>query len=515
LHAVNSESQGTHKTFNLLIWLLALLSLAFSLWAVRVGWHNSIYDFHGFRQAQTAISAQSIRDGGPILRYETPVLGPPWSMPFEFPLYQALVAGVSRLSAMPIDQAGRLVSVLFFYLCLFPLASIMSSLGLRRLQIVPTLALFAANPFYIFISRLVMIESTALFFSLAYLALMLALAQASKDDRVSRHLLLAALCGAIAGPVKATTFAPYLMLGAVLMVGKLLRQRRDKTWDSKLFLAIFGFCFVLPAAATLLWTKFADAIKLRNPITAQLTSSALRTWNFGTLSQRLQVRSYWWVNWNLGHLIGLHLLALILILLLIFYRRSLWMMALCFAVYIGTAEIFFNLYFVHHYYPYSVSVLIIGGLGYTFGSLLGAPDKRAWLGLALFAVVLAAGAREYHRDFYVTQNTNAPGKPSAAAWIDQATQPSDAIAIFGWGYSPELPYQSHRRAVMDWQPEWPSAPLANSAFQKALDNQGAAHIGAVAVCFGVDPALPQYLLELGMPATPQTRLDGCDLYKRN
>jgi hypothetical protein len=193
-------------------------------------------------------------------------------------------------------------------------------------------------------------------------------------------------------------------------------------------------------------------------------------------------------------------------------------MALCFAVYIGTAEVFFNLYYIHQYYPYAVSVLILGGLGYIFGSLLSLPDKRAWLGLALFAIVLAAGGREYLREFYSLQSTNAPGKPSAAAWIDRTTRPNDAIAIFGWGYSPELPYQSHRRAIMDWQPDpaWQKAPSAYDTFQKAIDNEGKANIAAVVVCYGARvPTLPQYLKELGMPATPQAHEDGCDLYERD
>jgi hypothetical protein len=495
--------------------MLAVLSLAFSLWAIRVGWDNSLYDFYGFRQAQTAISAETIRNGGPILHYETPVLGPPWSMPFEFPLYQVLVAGLSKLFVMHIDQAGRLVSVVFFYLCLFPLASIMSKLGLQRLQIVPTLAIFAANPFYIFISRLVMIESTALFFGLAYLSQMLALARAQEGDKVPRHIVLAALCGTIAGTVKVTTFAPYFMLGVVLMGWKFLRQRRGGKWASKQFLAICGFCIVLPAAATAMWTKFADAVKLRNPIAAQLTSGGLRTFNFGTLSQRLHRHSYEWIRWNLGHLVGYHLLALILVLALIFYRRSLWVMALCFAVYIGTAEIFFNLYYIHQYYPYAVSVLILGALGYIFGSLLGLPDKRAWLGLALFAIVLAQSGRAYLRDFYPLQSTSAPGKPGAAAWIDRTTRPDDAILIFGWGYSSELPYQSQRRAIMDWQPDWQPESTVYNTLQKAIDNEGAANIGAVVVCNRSQPGWPAYVKELGMPATPQAYEDGCDLYERN
>jgi hypothetical protein len=39
------------------------------------------------------------------LSYDTPVLGYPWSIPFEIPLYQWIVACVSRLG-LSIDVAG-------------------------------------------------------------------------------------------------------------------------------------------------------------------------------------------------------------------------------------------------------------------------------------------------------------------------------------------------------------------------------------------------------------------------
>ena len=50
--------------------------------------------------------------GGSFLRYETPVLGPPWSLPFEFPLYQGIVAGLAKIFSTPLDQTGRFVSIL-------------------------------------------------------------------------------------------------------------------------------------------------------------------------------------------------------------------------------------------------------------------------------------------------------------------------------------------------------------------------------------------------------------------
>jgi hypothetical protein len=116
----------------------------------------------------------------------------------------------------------------------------------------------------------------------------------------------------------------------------------------------------------------------------------------------------------------------------------------------------------------------------------------------------------YSRDFYYVQKNNAPGSPDAAAWIDSATRPTDAILIFGLGYTPEIPYQSHRRAVMATDQS-----LMNNSLQKAIANEGPANIGAVAVCSGFQaPSLPNYLNELGMPAEPQAHFNDCYLYRR-
>ncbi len=64
----------------------------------------------------------------------------------------------------PLDQTGRFISILFYYLCFFPLASLLYQLGMSGTSMIPALTLFAVSPLYVFISRLFMIESTALVF---------------------------------------------------------------------------------------------------------------------------------------------------------------------------------------------------------------------------------------------------------------------------------------------------------------------------------------------------------------
>src|SRR5258708_806650 len=86
-------------------------AFSFSAYLMASRCNASLIDRRSFRQTQTAISVRAMLDGGPWLAYETPVLGQPWSIPFEFPTYQWLVALTELATHLPIDQAGRVVSV--------------------------------------------------------------------------------------------------------------------------------------------------------------------------------------------------------------------------------------------------------------------------------------------------------------------------------------------------------------------------------------------------------------------
>ena len=491
------------------LYVLGSLSLLFSLWAVTRGWQNSIYDFHGFRQAQTIIAAQSIRNGGSILEYETPVFGPPWTFPMEFPTYPTLVGYFSRMFSEPLDQTGRLVSVTFYYLCFLPLASIMRRLGLRRVLVVPTLALFAASPFYIFVSRLVLMESAVLFFSLMYLDNVIALwTDREVDSRFWRHTTLAAVCGMLASMTKVTTFTPYWIVAVGIIAWKLWKKWPLARTDVFRFVVVSFTWVVLPVAATGLWVKFSDSIKRENPITVNLTSGALKTWHFGTLHQRLQVHNYSLIRSGIRTFVGSEwLLLLTLVVGGILAPRTLRFFLLCFALYLSTIEIFFNLHYVHQYYDYANAIFIIAGVGYSLSKLIELPGKRAWVGLALLALTLITCGYRYRRRYYELQTTNAPGKPAAAALIDRVTRPDQLILVFGWGYSSELPYQSHRRAIMA---SWPESV---GGLEPVIDEVGRENIGMVVACYDPDPRLASTLQRLAISPSNVTHADGCDLYR--
>ena len=131
------------------------------------GFNAHVMDEHSFRQAQTAYSAYFFTRGGPFFSYETPLLGYPFSMPFELPIYQWLVGKFSLLSGLALDPAGRVVGRFFFYLALLPIDSLLRHFRVARIPRLASLTLYLFSPLYLYWSRTFMMESTALFFGLA------------------------------------------------------------------------------------------------------------------------------------------------------------------------------------------------------------------------------------------------------------------------------------------------------------------------------------------------------------
>src|SRR6478735_8608477 len=143
------------------------LCLAFHFWGVRVGWESRNLPGNEFRQAQTALSAYWIKaENNFSPAYPTPVLGKPWSIPMEFPLYQWTVVVTGKVTGWGLTKAGRAVSIACFYLCLpavfLLLARWRVACGHRWL----VLAMIVTCPLYIYYGRAFLIETMALMFGL-------------------------------------------------------------------------------------------------------------------------------------------------------------------------------------------------------------------------------------------------------------------------------------------------------------------------------------------------------------
>jgi hypothetical protein len=200
------------------------LLLGFHVWGVSVGWNNGNLPGNDFRQTQTAMTALFVqREHNFALAYPTPVLGKPWSIPFEFPLYQWTVVVVSDATGMPLTQAGRAVSAGCFYLALPAAWLLLGRLGLGRSRRLVVLGMVVTCPLYVFYARAFLIETMALMFSLWFLHAFVT----AVERRSWGWLVVANVAGVGAGLVKVTTFMLYLMPAGIWAAPGRDREERD------------------------------------------------------------------------------------------------------------------------------------------------------------------------------------------------------------------------------------------------------------------------------------------------
>ena len=147
--------------------LLAIFCFSYSTYiAIRYAKQIPL-DLYSFRQTQTALTSYWLLKNGFSFAYETPVAGTPWSIPFEFPIYQYIVALISQILGCSLNATWRLVSYFFLVLCLIPARFITKSLKLSDSVFYIFAALLFSSPIYLYWGRTFMIETTAVFFSVA------------------------------------------------------------------------------------------------------------------------------------------------------------------------------------------------------------------------------------------------------------------------------------------------------------------------------------------------------------
>jgi hypothetical protein len=500
---------------------LPIVLLIIYLVLVASGFSPYLTDQHGFRQTQTAIAARYFSGFADFLSYQLPVLGPPWAIPLEFPLYQALAKGLNVASGISLESSGRVVSIAFFLACFWPMHHLLRAFSVTNTPLVMASVLLA--PLYVFWSRSFMIETTALFFSLSYVASFVRI-QKQGDHRVILYLILV-VSGCLAALVKITTVLPLLMVTAAVTAWLLFKNlRRRESWTTCAGLAV-SQAVVLGVAV--IWVSHTDAIRAQNLIGAGLTSNALRSWNFGTLAQRLDPTTWkilldrsidvflpmpdWWhparqifaaLTWIgfFGYLLSrctgarrLQIIGLLGLFLLPFL-------------------VFTNLHYVHNYYQTANAVFLCLAFGVaTYGAIEALPSGRtatsillvyfSWL--TVFAVCSALSLRSQ-------SNSNPNGVELAN--VVQKLSPSDSvIVVTGLDWSSELPYQSARRALM--LTEWmvPTAAKLNGAMQ-ALRFHGITPSLYIACGGGTWLDIDARRLLNLLNREPVARVDRCSIY---
>jgi hypothetical protein len=402
---------------------------------------------HEFRQSQTALSAQIMSQSGWKLAYETPVLGKPWSIPMEFPLYQAMVAAWSRSTGWGIVPSGRLVAGLMFLAGLpawWLLARMAGySRGASALALVPIIT----APIYIFYSRTVMIESTAWASASWFLWGVLR----HRIEGGAKYWAVATGCGTLAVLVKGTTWAVFCLPWACLYLKDLWIwwRQRDVGKGRRLLTQALGIGFPLLALGWA-WVAYADHLKAQNPVASFLASKELTHFNFGTWAARWDGAQWTQLAEYVGEGVIPWWAVATALLLGLLTRRARFLTGLALVAFVGGPLIFFNLYYLHDYYLYANGAFVCAMVGVGVAECW---DRRPWgwksmlPALLLLTVVGWGQARIYRSGYGLTQDTYAPGDDGLTRTLRTLTDPQDVIVVHSPGWSSSLPFYAERRVL--------------------------------------------------------------------
>jgi hypothetical protein len=464
--------------------ILFFVCLTIHLMLSFVGWGNTLCDNHSSRQTLTAISTYyTIKDGFKI-NYITPVLGKAWAVPLEFPLYQWIVAAVVIISKIPLDQGGRLVSLIFFYFSFIPIYFLLTHFIAKKSHRLIFLCLILASPFFIFWSRTFLIEPLALFLSLSFL---LGVVNSTIKSR-SLVVLITCVAGTLAGLTKITTFSIYYLAGLIFYF---LFRVRSNSWviglpdvSKKKFISSI-FLFGVPVIINLWYIHFADMQKSLNPIANVFTSYASRWWYIGRIEDK-----FTWEAWSqilkfsssiifyatkvfiisYGFIFGL------LFILAQRYRKE---ALFCLLLFLSGPLVFTNLYYRHIYYYYANAVFLLSSLAFIVVSLLEDNKWKYFTKLVILPALLLTMYSTYFFSYYSTQKKNHLYLRPLIEAIKSHTSESDIILIYGFDWHPEIPYYSQRRALM--YHIWTGGVFSDNRFKLALKSLENEKIGGMVV----------------------------------
>ncbi len=457
--SINEGRASRTRPVGLLVWCAVLASSLFTLWFWLSTASQPLVDQHGFRQTQTALSAFHLfQNGNGLLNYETPVLGKPWSIPFEFPTFQLAAYSLKRISTFDLTSAGRLTSIGFAMGCLAIGIAILRQFSISKAGIIVFTLLYLSSPIYLYWSRTFMIESTALLLSLA--ALYLYWASRRLDDRhwgkILTVLTSLLICLTLALLTKATTALPVFLLILIDQTYAMgaATLRRTHSIDRRRILArgIIVLAILLLSFLTLKgWTAHADALKELNPFARFLTSKQLARWNFGDFRQRLS--GDLWVGAVWQRMLtpsGSIPIAIILILGTIKTRpnsQSRYLILCFMGLALVPLFIFTNLHIIHNYYQYANEIYLLLAIAVSIDALTSS-GRRSWnllAGICLTIIIISFYGnffQSYYRDAQITDNAES----MAGAYTRSITDPTEAILVFGDDWSSAMAFHSQRRA---------------------------------------------------------------------
>lgn len=426
------------------------MSLAFMVYINVANAKHPILEEHAFRQTQTALTSYYLKSEGFRLDYETPVLGEPWSIPFEFPIYQQIVATTSAITGASLTETGRLISLAFTLLTCVPLYFSLAKLQFDSRAIYFSLALYMTSPLYLFWAGTFMIESSALFFTLsfAYYAIKLI-----KSERENRNIILFSFFLALALLQKVTTALPVLLVLFTVIV--FCSAQAGDFNKSRPYLIKLAVSFLLPVIIAYLWIRFIDVVKLENPIAAFLTSPMLEQWTYGSLESKLSKKLWHDVIYDRNvKTTSFYFCGLIVVFMALFLVQEKPKKAVIFVsllLFLIPFLMFSNLHVVHNYYQTANSVFLSVSVGVSVVYICNRFLKNNWAICALVLLSFISSNIYWFCDSYFSKKTVPIGSDNRtlilSEYIKNHTKKESPVIWYGFDWSSEAAFYSERKSL--------------------------------------------------------------------
>jgi hypothetical protein len=413
---------------------------------------------NAWRQTQTALTSYWMLKEGWQLAYQTPVLGYPWEIPLEFPIFQTIVAFVVWLADLPLDPTGRIVSLAFLLACAWPAFQIA-----QRLRLPPEApwlfcALLWSAPIYIFNGRSFLIETAALFFVFAAIPYAIDLQEA----RPSLYSGVAFAFLAALGMLQKVTTAFPILLGLTLILLVLRIRESGLRIPDRRTLIIFVLAFTIPVAVTLLWFHYGASIRVKNQVIGGLQSneSMISDWFGGDRLEPKVLRVIFWDRMmvqNAGGLLGIGVFALGTLLGSL-KLRSIIVSGILFCFL--TSFIFITHHSFIYYYQTANTLFLIGALAVSLVSISSYIQKPTPALLLCTAIVAANFYNYYYGYGKYVERVLTPQNNTTLAVSDVVrgyTPRDSAVIVFGLmstgsvepisAWSSEIAYYSERKSL--------------------------------------------------------------------
>lgn len=478
LHRPKGDFAAAISGSDYLLLLIFAAGFVHATYYLLLGLTSPLLDLYSFRQTQTALSAYWIWRGGPWLGYETPVIGYPWAIPFEFPIYQWIVATL-RMAGIPIDIGGRLVTFGFYVGCLWPLWSIFRSIKLPLTAFLIAGSLFLWSPIYVYWGRTVLIDTCALFFCVLWLALFARFLKTASIGSFA-GAMVAGLVGILC---KITTFPAMAALAGILFLIDAYRVWSAGVLFERLrVLALAVMLVIVPLVAEIAWVAFSDTVKAQNPLGALLTSKALFGWNFGTLKQRLGLELWQIIlGRSLPDTFGPTVVAIFIVgaMALLTRRYTVAILAATLAFFIPFF-LFTNLHMVHSFYQIANAIFAIAALSIAIVAL--AESWHKLLAPLLLVIFVCGQIYFFHRNYAPIIATDFSNDRilRISLLAREKTQPTDSLLVFGQDWSSVVAYYSERKTLT--VPSWIPAALSQKMIENPQAFLGDTRLGGIVLC---------------------------------